>query len=51
MRYSIRIQYPEGASYLWHRDKGAWCKRTATKYLDQWNAANPEYPATLETEQ
>ena len=33
MKYHIRIYYKGGFSYLWHRDKNAWCKRTAVKYL------------------
>ena len=48
MKYHIRIYYKGGFSYLWHRDKNAWSKDTATKYMNEWNARNPESPATLE---
>ena len=51
MKYHIRIYYRGGFSYLWHRDKNAWCKPTAIKYLKEWNARNPESPATLEEQQ
>ena len=48
MKYYIRIYYKEGYSYLRHRGKNSWCKRTATKYVNEWNARNPESPASLE---
>ena len=48
MKYYIRIYYKGGFSYLWHLDKNAWCKLTATKYMNEWNARNPESPASLE---
>lgn len=51
MKYHIRIRYKDGFSYLWHRDKNAWCKRTAIKYANEWNSRNPESPATLEAQQ
>ena len=54
MKYHIRIYYKGSFSYfsyLWHRDKNAWCKLTATKYMNEWNARNPESLATLESAQ
>ena len=51
MKYHIRIYYKGGFSYLWHRGKNAWCKLTATKYLQEWNTRNPESPASLEEQQ
>ena len=51
MKYYIRIYYKGGFSYLWHRDKNSWCKLTAIKYANEWNARNPESPATLEEQQ
>ena len=48
MKYHIRIYYKGGFSYLWHKDKNAWSKKTATKYMNEWNARNPESPAELE---
>lgn len=51
MKYHIRIYYRGGFSYLWHRDTNAWCKLTATKYANEWNARNPESPAKLEEQQ
>lgn len=48
MKYHIRIYYKGGFSYLWHRDKNVWCKLTATKYMNEWNARNPGSPAELE---
>ena len=51
MKYCIRIYYKGGFSYLWHRDKNAWSKDTATKYMNEWNARNSESPATLEEQQ
>ena len=51
MKYHIRTYYRGGFSYLWHRDKNAWSKCTAVKYLQEWNARNPGSPATLEEQQ
>ena len=51
MKYHIRICYKGGFSYLWHRGKNAWSKDTATKYMNEWNARNPESPASLEEQQ
>ena len=51
MKYCIRIYYRGGFSYLWHRDKNAWSKVTATKYLQEWNTRNLESPASLEEQQ
>lgn len=37
MKYSIKITYPSGkVAYLCHKDKTAFCKRTAQKYLQEW---------------
>lgn len=36
MKYQVRITYPSGqVSYLIHRDRTAWRKATAQKYLNQ----------------
>ena len=51
MKYHIRIYYKGGFSCLWHRDKNVWCKLTATKYMNEWNARNPGSPASLEEQQ
>jgi hypothetical protein len=48
MKYSIRIQYPDGVAYMAHRDKTAWTKRTAIKYATEWNRQHPDLPAQLE---
>lgn len=47
-RYCIRIHYPEGDAFLSHRDKSAWCRRTALKYLQEWQQRFPDRPATIE---
>lgn len=37
MKYSIKITYSDGViSYLSHKDKTAWCKATAKKYMAEW---------------
>jgi len=37
MKYSIKITYPSGVvSHMRHKDKTAFCKRTAKKYLAEW---------------
>jgi hypothetical protein len=41
MKYSIKITYPNGqAAYLSHKNKTEWCKKTAQKYLERWNASH-----------
>jgi len=37
MKYSIKITYPSGViAYLSHKDKTAWTKKTALKYMSEW---------------
>lgn len=37
MKFCIKITHDNGlVSYLSHKDKTAWCKVTAKKYLSEW---------------
>lgn len=49
-RYCIRIHYPDGDSFLSHRDRSSWTRRTALKHLRDWQANFPDRPATIEEE-
>jgi len=47
--YSIKLTGDNGGvAYLWHRDKGAFCLRTAKKYLREWKLCNPNGQAEIE---
>lgn len=47
VRYSVKIFYPNGKiSYLSHRGRTAWCRRTALKHLNEFLEKSFHDPGT-----
>lgn len=51
MKYYVRLKTDHNTvSYLLHKDRTKWCKRTAKKHAEEFVAKHPEHTYQLEGE-
>ena len=48
MKYEVKLIYPNwNISFLVHKNRFCWCKKTATKHAKEFVAKNPEVTYVL----